>query len=131
MNLDKHDTNIKKSVDTLEFSNMMNKMKDVDENSNLRQMATSAANAERLLKQLANRNRLMLLCHLVNRELSVNQLSELLCLSQSALSQHLSKLKSEEIVASRRQGKQIFYRLASVEVNAILSTLHLIYCRNN
>lgn len=92
-------------------------------------MQANASKAEALLKQLANGNRLMILCHLIQAPMSVNSLSEAIGLGQSAVSQHLAKLREEQIVETQRQGKQVLYSITSLEVKAILSTLYLIYCR--
>lgn len=87
-----------------------------------------ADEAAELLTAMANPKRLLILCHLLGRELSVNQLSELVGLAQSPLSQHLSKLRALKLVTTRRDGQMILYRLASEEVARILTTLHGIYC---
>ncbi|MBX3457373.1 MAG: winged helix-turn-helix transcriptional regulator [Candidatus Paracaedibacteraceae bacterium] len=89
---------------------------------------TKATAAETLLKQLANRNRLMILCTLISGEKNVSDLIEATKLSQSSVSQHLAKLKSESIIVSRKIGRQVFYRLNNMKVIALISTLHLIYC---
>lgn len=91
-------------------------------------MRRNAARAESMLKLLANANRLMILCALVKEEKNVTQLSEMLGLSQSALSQHLAKLREEGVVSAERRGMQVFYRIASMEAQAILNTLYLLYC---
>jgi DNA-binding transcriptional ArsR family regulator len=87
-----------------------------------------ADDAAQLLAAMANPKRLLILCHLLDQELSVNQLSELVGLAQSPLSQHLSKLRALRLVATRRDGQMILYRLASDDVARILTTLHGIYC---
>lgn len=87
-----------------------------------------ADDAAGLLSAMSNSKRLLILCHLLDRELSVNQLSELVGLGQSPLSQHLSKLRALKLVATRRDGQMILYRLSSSEVAKILTTLHGIYC---
>jgi DNA-binding transcriptional ArsR family regulator len=87
-----------------------------------------ADDAAELLSAMSNPKRLLILCHLLDRELSVNQLSELVGLAQSPLSQHLSKLRALRLVATRRDGQMILYRLSSSEVAKILTTLHGIYC---
>ncbi|MGN6100421.1 MAG: ArsR/SmtB family transcription factor [Devosia sp.] len=87
-----------------------------------------ADDAAELLAAMSNPKRLLILCHLLNEELSVNQLSELVGLAQSPLSQHLSKLRALRLVATRRDGQMILYRLASDEVARILTTLYDIYC---
>jgi ArsR family transcriptional regulator len=87
--------------------------------------ATSAA---RLLKALANEHRLMILCKLTEGELSVGDLVEAIGLSQSALSQHLAKLRADRLVATRRDAQTIYYRLASPDAARVLEVLADIYC---
>lgn len=96
---------------------------------NFDQMQQNSKKAESMLKMLANANRLMILCNLVQSERTVNEIVEIVGLSQSAVSQHLAKLRDENIVISEKRGKLVFYRICSPEVSAILSTLYLIYCR--
>jgi ArsR family transcriptional regulator len=88
----------------------------------------SAAKAEQLLKQLANATRLRILCSLMIEGRTVGELSEIAMLSQSAVSQHLAKMKEAGLVGATRQGQNMVYRLCSIEVRALLSTLYLIYC---
>ncbi len=95
----------------------------------MKQMQKNAAAAELLLKQLANANRLMVLCHLVSGEKTVGELAEVVGLSQSALSQHLAKLRDAGLVSSDKRGLSVYYRICSMEAQALLSVLHLIYCR--
>lgn len=87
-----------------------------------------AREASELLLAMANEKRLMILCHLLEGETSVNDLAELVQMNQSALSQQLSKLRGLKLVETRRDAQQIFYRLASGEVESVLKTLHGIYC---
>jgi DNA-binding transcriptional ArsR family regulator len=87
-----------------------------------------ADDAAELLAAMSNPKRLLILCHLLDRELSVGQLSELVGLAQSPLSQHLGKLRALRLVAARRDGQMVLYRLASDDVAKILTTLHGIYC---
>lgn len=94
------------------------------------QMRRSAKEAEALLKQLANASRLMVLCHLVAGEKTVGELANSLGLSSSALSQHLAKLRDAGLVECDKRGLMVYYRICSVEVQALLSVLHLIYCRS-
>ena len=93
-------------------------------------LSTMQANAERaelLLTLLANRNRLLILCNLIEGECSVGQLVEASPLSQSAISQHLAKLRDAGVVETRRNGQIIRYSLASKEVRAIIETLCDLY----
>ena len=91
-------------------------------------LAQKSDKAASLLNAMANQSRLMILCHLLNEELTVTQLSERVGLNQSPLSQHLSKLRALGLVKTRREGQSIHYRLASPAVEAVLQTLYGIYC---
>lgn len=97
--------------------------------SSIEIMQRNAAKAEAMLKLLANANRLMILCHLVKGEKSVGQLAELVGLSQSALSQHLARMRVLGMVEANKQGQMVYYTIANPEVEAILSTLYLMYCK--
>jgi DNA-binding transcriptional ArsR family regulator len=96
---------------------------------NIAELEPRADEAAELLMAMANPKRLLILCHLLDEELSVGELSERVQLAQSPLSQHLSKLRALRLVATRRDGQMIRYRLASEGVASILTTLHGIYCR--
>lgn len=93
-------------------------------------MAKNAGKAAALLKQLANAKRLSILCALVKGSRSVGDLAKLADLSHSSVSQHLTKMKDAGLVDSKKHGQMVYYSLASIEVNAVLSTLYLIYCRD-
>jgi DNA-binding transcriptional ArsR family regulator len=86
--------------------------------------------ASELLAAMANPKRLMILCNLLGREMNVTELGERIGLAQSPLSQHLSKLRAWELVAARRDGQQVYYRIASDNVRRILETLYGLYCRD-
>jgi ArsR family transcriptional regulator, virulence genes transcriptional regulator len=88
-------------------------------------------NAERaasLLSAMANPRRLMVLCKLIEGEKSVTSLADAVGLSQSALSQHLAKLREKNLVRTRRDAQTIYYSLASDEVRGVISTLYGLYC---
>ena len=87
-----------------------------------------AGAAEALLKAIANRHRLMLLCELHHSERSVTALQNAVGLSQSAVSQHLAKLREEGLVNTRRESQTIYYSLASDHVRRLIGTLYEIYC---
>lgn len=91
----------------------------------LRAHATEAA---QLLRALANEKRLMLLCLLVEGERSVGELNARVDVSQSALSQHLAILREDGLVETRREAQTIYYSLADGPAQAIIETLHGIYC---
>ena len=88
----------------------------------------SAGRAASLLRTLANERRLMILCQLVEGELSVGALQPRVGLSQSALSQHLALLREEGVVATRREGQSIFYRVADPAALRVLQTLAELFC---
>lgn len=91
-------------------------------------MEEHADAAAHLLRDLANPNRLMILCVLSKGEASVSTLNEAVGLSQSALSQHLSVLRRDGLVDTRRERQSIFYRLADGPALHIINTLHEVYC---
>lgn len=97
-------------------------------NIDLVTMRDNAKEATALLKALANENRLMILCYLEGKELSVSQLNESLDLSQSALSQHLAVLRRDNLVKTRRESQTIYYSLNGDQASTIISTLHQMYC---
>jgi DNA-binding transcriptional ArsR family regulator len=88
----------------------------------------NAEKASELLGAMANPRRLMVLCKLVDGEKSVNMLAQSVGLSQSALSQHLAKLREKGLVTTRRDAQTIWYGLASKEVRGVLTTLYGLYC---
>ena len=89
---------------------------------------TSAARAAALLRLLGNERRLMILCQLADGELSVGQIQPRVGLSQSALSQHLALLRDDGIVATRREGQSIYYRIADPAAMRIIATLAELFC---
>lgn len=101
---------------------------DLTDSSALASMEAKAEEASRVLTAMANAKRLMVLCNLLEGEKSVGQMAELVGLSAAALSQHLGKMRSLNLVATRRDGQTIYYRLASHEVREILETLYRLYC---
>ena len=92
-------------------------------------LAAKAGEAARMLRLLANENRLVVLCHLVTRgEVGVGALADAVGLSQSALSQHLAKMREDGLVATRKQAQAVYYRLADPRAEAILGLLRDLYC---
>tara|TARA_R110000751_G_scaffold7281_1_gene30001 strand:+ start:7345 stop:7671 length:327 start_codon:yes stop_codon:yes gene_type:complete len=100
----------------------MNKQPDI----NL--LSAAADQAQQLLKALANRDRLLLLCQLVDGERNVGELEQQLGIVQPTLSQQLAVLRREGLVATRREGKLVYYRVASDDALAILHTLYALFC---
>ena len=93
-----------------------------------KQISESARAASDLLKALSNETRLMILCMLVENEMTVRDLEAALNMRQPAVSQQLSRLRAENLVSTRRDGKMIYYGLASSEARAVIQTLYGIYC---
>ncbi|WP_426040786.1 ArsR/SmtB family transcription factor [Brevundimonas sp. TWP2-3-4b1] len=91
-------------------------------------LQASSGQAAGLLRALSNEKRLMVLCQLGDRELSVGQLLPVVGLSQSALSQHLARLREEGLVDTRRDGTAIFYRIADRSVLKVIAVLAEIFC---
>lgn len=97
----------------------------------LDQMKSSAEQAAQLMKILGNAQRLQILCMLTEGEMSVGQINDKLPgLSQSALSQHLARLRDENIVTTRREAQTMWYALVEGPSQRILDTLYNIYCAN-
>ena len=94
----------------------------------LQAMQKAAARAGGLLKVLANADRLLLLCQLSQGEYCVSDLEEMTGVKQPTLSQQLTVLREEMMVSTRRDGKQIFYRIASEEAMAVMKVLYELYC---
>lgn len=95
---------------------------------NISELAPRADEAAELLAAMSNPKRLLILCNLLDEELSVGELSTRVDLAQSPLSQHLSKLRALKLVATRRDGQMVLYRVASENVARVLETLYGIYC---
>ena len=87
-----------------------------------------AGQAASLMRMLANERRLMILCQLVGGELSVGKLQPRVGLSQSALSQHLARLRDQGLVATRRESQQIYYRITDPAALRIIATLAELFC---
>jgi ArsR family transcriptional regulator len=91
-------------------------------------MHSSADDACRLMKVLSNRDRMMLLCQISQDEICVGELKEVLDIHQPTLSQQLTVLRNEELVETRREGKQIYYSLSNRVVLEVMDVLYKNYC---
>jgi len=94
-------------------------------------MQAAASNACTLLKVLANPDRLLLMCQLSQGELSVGELEEQLGIRQPTLSQQLGVLRENDLVTTRRDGKNIFYSVASPQALAVMAVLYEQFCANS
>lgn len=99
------------------------------EDIDIERLRKSADQACGLLKVLANPDRLLLLCQMSEGEYCVGELEEMTGIRQPTLSQQLTVLRDEGMVSTRREGKQIYYRIASGEAMAIITTLYTLYCK--
>lgn len=91
-------------------------------------MKQGADMASELLKSLSNRYRLLILCRLSDGEHSVGQLAEFLGIRDSTVSQHLALLRRDKVIAARRDGQTIWYRIESEPARKIISTLYESFC---
>ena len=97
--------------------------------TDLKAMRKHAGDAASMMRALSHEARLLVLCELVGGERTAGELVERSGLSQSALSQHLAKLRDENLVATRREAQSIFYRIADPKAARLLGVLHEIYCK--
>jgi len=94
----------------------------------LERIQNNAKRASTLLKAMSNQHRLMILCQLVPGEKCVGELEKIVGLSQSALSQHLARLRRDTLVQTRRDAQTIYYSLSGDEASAVIETLYGLYC---
>lgn len=91
-------------------------------------MLAAADEASGLLKALANRHRLIIVCQLVEKERSVGELAALLKIRDSTVSQHLALLRKDRLVTARRDGQTVWYSIANSQAHELVRTLYRIYC---
>ncbi len=97
----------------------------------LEDMQSAAGQACRLMKVLANPDRLMILCQLSKGEMRVGEIEEMLGIVQPTLSQQLTVLRDEELVSARREGKNIYYQLSSPQALAVMEVLYSQFCNTD
>lgn len=95
----------------------------------LLQLQAQARRASELMKALSHETRLLILCLLTEKEMSVSELEEIIGLSQAAVSQQLARLRLERLVSTRREGRQIYYQIVDKEVNTIVESLYDLFCK--
>ncbi len=103
-------------------------MTDGLDRSDIERMTQNAEAAAAFLKAISHEGRLMILCHLATGEKSVTELEQLLGARQAAVSQQLSRLRSEGLVTPRRDGKTIYYSLADERSTRIMGVLYEMFC---
>jgi DNA-binding transcriptional ArsR family regulator len=94
----------------------------------LEELMANARTASDFLKALSHESRLLLLCLLAERDRSVGELEEILSMRQSAVSQQLARLRYDDLVTTRRDGKAVYYSLANDDVRRVISVIYDIYC---
>ncbi len=92
-------------------------------------MKEKIGDASVFLKRLANPDRLLVCCALVEGERSVRELEDMLGIRQPGLSQQLAELREGGLIASRKEGKQVFYRLADPRIETFIATMHDLFCK--
>lgn len=92
-------------------------------------MRASAREASELLKALSHEARLMILCMLTEGEKSVGEIEQMVKLRQPAVSQQLARLRADDLVETRRDGKNVYYSLARPEVQEVIAALHRSFCK--
>lgn len=98
----------------------------------LEELGKKASEIAGVLRAIGNDARLLLLCRLVESgELTAGSLVGTAGLSQSALSQHLARMREEGVVAYRREGQSLWYRIADPRIEELIATLHGLYCRSD
>lgn len=97
-------------------------------NIDIAEMRKNATQAAELLKAMSNENRLLILCHLGEKEMSVSELNQFIDLSQSSLSQHLGRLRKDALVKTRRESQTIYYSIANASVIKLIAFLQGEFC---
>ncbi|MDP2355011.1 MAG: metalloregulator ArsR/SmtB family transcription factor [Beijerinckiaceae bacterium] len=103
---------------------------DVEYSPRLEKLLKNAREASDFLKALAQESRLLVLCLLAEKERSVSELEAILSIRQSALSQQLARLRYDDLVTTRRDGKQIYYSIADEDVRRVISVVYDIFCQD-
>ena len=104
---------------------------ELSDDFDLGEMKKAAEQASALMKTLGHQGRLMILCQLATGEKSVGELSRLLDIAQSPLSQHLSRMRGEGLVTPRRNAQTVYYSLNSDKVGKIIECVYELYCANS
>lgn len=106
------------------------KLQDLDASPELDTILQDAKNASDFLKALAHESRLMILCILAEGEKSVTELETILALRQPTVSQQLARLRMDNLVTTRRDGKTVYYKIADENVRKIIDAVYDIFCRS-
>lgn len=104
-------------------------LSDVETSPRLERLMRSARKASDFLKALSHENRLLLLCILAEKERSVGELENILSLRQPTVSQQLARLRYDDLVTTRRDGKTVYYSIADDDVRRVISVIYDIFCQ--
>ena len=106
----------------------LQQLEKTDHSNELERMLGNAKRASGFLKALAHESRLIILCVLAEGEKSVGELEDLLALRQPTVSQQLARLRADGLVSTRRDGKAIYYNLASDEARVVIGAIYDVFC---
>ncbi len=104
------------------------KIRDTQSPKDFNELLQQARKASDLLKALSHESRLLILCLLTEGERSVSEFEEIMQMPQAAVSQQLARLRFDQLVNTRREGRIIYYSIASAEVASVISTLYDVFC---
>ncbi|MCV0396274.1 MAG: metalloregulator ArsR/SmtB family transcription factor [Rhizobiaceae bacterium] len=104
------------------------KLKDAHSPEDFERLLEQARKASDLLKALSHEGRLLILCLLAEGEKSVSELEDAMNMPQAAVSQQLARLRFDRLVNTRREGRTIYYSIASKEVSSVIETLYDLFC---
>jgi len=102
-----------------------------EDDDHLDAMAGNARDATAMLKALSHEGRLMILCYLAHGEKSVTELEEILSMRQSAVSQQLARLRADNLIEARRDGKTIYYSITDQRAHKIMEVVYDLFCGPN
>ncbi|MFA7276878.1 MAG: metalloregulator ArsR/SmtB family transcription factor [Pseudobdellovibrionaceae bacterium] len=94
-------------------------------------LESNTAEVARVLKALSNHRRLQVLCAIYRNEKSVGELEQIVGISQSALSQHLAKLREDKLVETRREAQTIFYRISNCAIKDMMKSINAVYSQDD
>lgn len=100
-------------------------------NNDIKVLVEQARKASELLKALSHESRLMILCMLSEREMSVSEIENLMSLPQATVSQQLARLRVDNLVSTRRSGRLIYYRIADTGVSSVVESLYDVFCKSS
>ena len=104
------------------------KLGDVERPEDFNELLDQARKASDLMKALSHESRLLILCLLSEGEKSVSDLESIMDMPQAAVSQQLARLRLDRLVNTRRDGRMIYYTIASKEVTSVIETLYDLFC---